>query len=372
MISKLPICVFLAAGAAGSLACSTPDRGEGSFGIDADSAGPGASSNAPEDGAGTADGSTIGSESVEPTTTASSNGMTSAEPTTTSPNDSGTDDHTKFDFAVHETTSASSGENTGGKGCKKIDFLFVIDNSSSMGAHQQNLVDSIGPFMDTITSMVQGSDYHIMALDSDACPRESIFEPCLPGCEGVLGAGQVRDCPVPDGRRYLTSAVDAATLKSTFQCMANVGTTGFSWEMPMTAIVEAIGPLNASGQCNEGFLRNDAILVITVISDDHSGWSGNDNENGYGGTPQSWFDAVVAAKLGRVENIVVLGLYAILEDQSCIYNGVEEADQFITFTETFGSQGIIGSVCEPDYNNPFFQQAVGLIDTTCEQFEPPE
>jgi len=32
---------------------------------------------------------------------------------------------------------------------------------------------------------------------------------------------------------------------------------------------------------------------------------------------------------------------------------------------------IRGSVCEPSYNG-FFQDAVDLIDTTCEDFVPPE
>jgi hypothetical protein len=32
---------------------------------------------------------------------------------------------------------------------------------------------------------------------------------------------------------------------------------------------------------------------------------------------------------------------------------------------------IRGSVCEPSYN-AFFQQAVDLIDTTCDEFTPPE
>ncbi len=261
------------------------------------------------------------------------------------------------------------------KGCKKIDFLFIVDNSSSMAAHQTNLLDSFGPFIDTITAEVQGTDYHIMVLDSDACPRDLYTDPPTPcqvtGCEEVLGAGQVRDCNVPGGARYLTSALDPATLASSFECIANVGTGGSSAEMPMTALVEAMGPLNMPGQCNAGFLRNDAILVITIISDDHSGWGSDDNENGFGGTPQSWFDAVIAAK-GKAENVVVLGLYALLSDQSCIEQGPDESDQFIAFTEMFESQGIVGSVCEPDYNDPFFQDAVDLIDTTCEAFVPPE
>jgi len=312
---------------------------------------------------------TTGEGDSQPT---SDPGEDSSQPTTDPGGDdsqpSSDTDETRFDLG-DDGSSCDPDRDPSCKGCKKIDFLFIVDNSDSMEPHQTNLLNSFGPFIDTITTTVQGTNYHVMVLDSDSSTTQIVPPP--PVCETTLGAGQVRNCPVPGGVRYLTSALDPVTLKSTFQCLANVGATGSADEMPMTALVEAIGPLNAPGQCNQGFLRNDAILVVTIISDDHSGWPGTDNECGYGGTPQSWFDAVIAAK-GKVENVVVLGLYALLSDQSCIEHGPEQADQFIEFTEKFGSQGIIDSVCEPDYNNPFFQDAVGLIDTTCEAFIPPE
>ncbi len=308
------------------------------------------------DGSGTSGSGTSGSVSgSEP----SASDMGSSEPGSTS------SDGISFDLGGKTDLPGTH------EGCRKIDFLFVVDNSGSMQSHQMNLLNSFGPFIDTIASTVAGNDYHIMVVDSDACQHSGWPPPtCFPGCDSVLGAGQVRDCSVPNGIRYLTSELDFPTLKSTFQCIANVGTLGSGAEMPMTAIVEAIGPLNSPGQCNEGFLRDDAILVITVISDDHSGWTAEDNQTGFGGTPQSWYDAVIAAKRSP-ENVVVLGLYALLSDQSCIMLGPEEADQFIEFTSKFGSQGIIGSVCAPDYN-VFFQEAIGLIDHTCEAFVPPE
>src|SRR5688572_22431789 len=53
------------------------------------------------------------------------------------------------------------------EGCSKIDFLFVIDNSGSMGAHQTALITSFGPFIDTIFATVQAQDYQILVTDSD-------------------------------------------------------------------------------------------------------------------------------------------------------------------------------------------------------------
>ncbi len=375
----LPVCV------AATVGCTdTREGGELTTGISSvGSADPTGSSATPDptDGSPTAD-PTAGSATADPTGGSATSGNPSTAGDTSesasgmeSVSDSGASDGVKFDTP---RGAESQDEGSGGQGCDKIDFLFVIDNSGSMQVHQTNLINSFGPFIDTILSTVSGNDYRIMVLDSDACymsggggwpPMDPPFD-CNNGCDGVLGAGQVRGCNVPGGVRYLASALDAATLKSTFQCVANVGITGSGDEMVISALVDAIGPLNEAGQCNEGFVRDDAILVVTIISDDHSGWAGNDNENGFGGTPQEWFDKVIAVK-GKVENVVVLGLYALLTDQSCIDFGPQESDQFIDFTKRFGSQAFIGSVCAPNYD-PFFKEAVALIDTTCENFVPPE
>ena len=48
---------------------------------------------------------------------------------------------------------------------------------------------------------------------------------------------------------------------------------------------------NGPGGCDEGFLRDDAILVVTFISDDP-----NKEDTGL---PQDWYNAVVTAKKGN-------------------------------------------------------------------------
>ena len=309
-------------------------------------------------------GPTTAADTSGPVTTPDSTGMTKFDVGGSADRTGGSDDGSSCDPSTNPNCT----------GCTKVDFLFVVDNSSSMGSYQENLRNSFGPFIDTITSEIKGNDYHIMLVDSDACSEYGAFVGGCGsgmGCDVVLGAGQVRDCPIPGGVRYLTSA--DPNLKSNFQCMANVGLAGDREEMVVSAAVEAIGPVASPGQCNEGFLRDDALLVITIISDDHSGYVGDDNENGFGGTPQSWYDAILEAKGNNVKNIVVLGLIAIDPPPSCSeLDGEWLADQFKDFVEMFGSQGIVGSVCEPDYNDPFFQNAVNLIDITCDEFVPPQ
>ena len=64
-------------------------------------------------------------------------------------------------------------ESTGGgepvEGCRKVDFLFVIDNSGSMSDEQQHLINSFPTFISTIQAeLKEAQDYHIMVVDTDA------------------------------------------------------------------------------------------------------------------------------------------------------------------------------------------------------------
>src|SRR5690606_22368282 len=106
------------------------------------------------------------------------------------------------------------------------------------------------------------------------------------------------DCGIIGGNRYMIDG--QPNLASTFECVAKVGTSGDGSERPMEAMVAAVSTLNGPGGCNEGFLRKDALLVVTFITDEE------DNQSN--GNPVGWNAALVAAKQGKETSIVVLGL----------------------------------------------------------------
>lgn len=293
----------------------------------------------------------------------------------------------------------------GQEGCGKIDFLFVIDNSSSMTQAQQSLRQSFPRFLDAILANVAAQDFHIMVVDSDADPtyacEESVHgneHPLLEGsacgidfplpgldiCEGydcgqniteldaqdkTLGCGVVkpyggkasnRACGVDGDRRYLTES--QSDIEGTFDCVSRVGISGSYIEQPISAMRAALSDeYNAPSGCNAGFLRDDAVLVVVLISDDTVGASEgipDDVVPGAFGTPQQWYDDVLAAKNGVEEAIVVLGAFANAD-----------AQVFVDFVELFGERGRVVGVGEPDYS-VFFDPAVELIDTTCDQLPP--
>ena len=255
-----------------------------------------------------------------------------------------------------------------------------------MGPEQAALTAAFPQFIDTIENTLTAQDYHIMVVDTDAetrCTQVSCADPdalalqtCVnappedPGyacqdifedCDSVRGAGVLHPagegasnmpCPVDGGNRYITQGQQ--DLSQTFQCIATVGLAGHPSERPLDGIVEALSPgLNGVGACNEGFLREDAILVITFISDDPNVEDLNDSTSAY--------NAVVAAKNGDEDRIVVLGL--IPPCQSSITPDV--GTHWSQFISMFGTRGIKGSVCSDDYNQ-FFLDAVGTIDATCD------
>jgi len=230
-------------------------------------------------------------------------------------------------------------------GCQgKIDFLFVMATAGLLADIQPEIRDALPKFVDTIASKFEDFDVHIMVVDADprwgiapctaACPDVLTCkngDPCCPNwgpkgelccnitdlenypcdeldlvgeCEWTVGAGNVfsagvlganKPCKLDGGHRYITQ--DQTELSETFSCMAQLGMTGGTWVGQ--TLVEAVSPeLNGPGGCNEGFLRGDALLMVTMLA------LGSDPDSE--GTPEDWYEAVVAAKNGDPGAIVLL------------------------------------------------------------------
>lgn len=326
-----------------------------------------------------------GASTSSPATTTSSTG--NPDPTGTADTGAVTGGLPKFDIGGGATEGTTGVVD---KGCTKADFLFVIDNSASMEDNQAALVASFPGFITAIKATLSASsDYHVMIVDSDddgrckqPCNMDSSdvikycsavkYEACnakLGACDLTRGAGVVHPvglyasnkvCPIAGGNRYMLP--EEPDLEAAFACVATVGTAGNPSERPMNGMTEALSPtLNDIGGCNQGFLRDDAILVITFISDDP-------NYEDIG-KPQEWYDAVVAAKHGNKDAIVVAGLIP-QPDLGCAGGGNINGKHWEEFLGLWGEHGVEGSVCEPDYA-PFFTQAIAVIDEACDNFMPP-
>lgn len=278
-----------------------------------------------------------------------------------------------------------TGMNSGGDdllGCKKVDIIFVVDGSGSMADEQGNLLSAFPGFIDTMRTELDGAEgYNIGVIRTDGNDIS-----CEPGRYGVLvtrnfaaGSSNATCTPYASGGRYMTQE-DNLTEK--FSCAARVGIGGDGDEQPMQALTAALNPPNTDpGECNDGFLREDALLVIVIITDeedDHETLEeacGNEPGAGSAGDPPDWFDDIVAAKGGIESNIVVLSLIGPSVDpcpplSKCdgATEGAEPAIRIANFTWMF-THGHVGPVCG-EYVS-FFQEAVADIKEACEEFVPP-
>lgn len=258
-------------------------------------------------------------------------------------------------------------------GCKRIDFLFVIDNSFSMTFAQNNVRNSFEGFMDVISSRLEVSDFHIMVVDTDASEDDDAREDDgADGCRDVLGAGRRTngmtgdDCGLPGSERFIT--LEQANLVETFSCMATVGAFGNNDEQPIGAMLAANSPeQSAPDGCNAGFARRDAVLVVTLIT--------NDEDDVSMGGPPDWRQALLEQKGGDQDALVVLGLFgglSLMDPESgvgCRLSSLAEAPDLREFVGGL-EHGAVASVCSNDYS-PFFRQAVESIDTACTDFVPP-
>ena len=182
--------------------------------------------------------------------------------------------------------------------CRKVDFLFVIDNSGSMFSYQQELVANFPVFIDGIQSSLDSvMSYQVGVVTTDT------YNFNAPGCTGlsslVVQTGgfdsSMMTCgPYAEGFNFMTQEDDLA---SEFSCAAQVGTQGDGFERTMAAVEAAVQREEGNpGQCNEGFIRDDALLVIVIITDEADGPGDPDGGPPVAsspGDPDSWYDTVV-------------------------------------------------------------------------------
>jgi len=260
-----------------------------------------------------------GSSSTSSTSSSTSSGETSSDSSTAAP--------PVLDMGV---LPDFGGDPAGCKG--KIDFLFVISRTGVMWESQENFVKAFPKLIETIRGQFDDFDVHIMVVDSekkwhadqclDQCNGPCDVAPGYPcyyspsACDETMGAGTIYNAGpytenIPCGlaqHRYMT-AEDLDT-PGLFECLARVGTAGAN--KMGDALVAAVGSeLNGPGGCNEGFIRPDALLVLTMIGPEDATGNPGDSE----GTWQEWRQAIVDAKGGKEYAVVALG---IISGDTCL------------------------------------------------------
>jgi len=337
-------------------------------------------------------------------TTSSSGGRTSASAGSSSSGESGIGETTTV-LDLGTMPDIGDGKPVGCKG--KIDLLFVISRFGYMKYRQAQLIDAFPKFITTIESKFADFDYHIMVVDGDAdwgssyctdnCPTLACkvgepccaFDPCpncpypvylgqpccgavdypcgqldlVTACDNAFGAGNVfpagdyasnKPCPIDGDLRYMVKG--QTDLAGTFACVAQLGTSGGdNLGQALTAAMQK--NINDPGGCNRGFLRKDALLMLTFIgvNPDHGG--GNPSSEGFA---EDWAKAVLDAKQGDPASVVML---------TFSNPDWEPYDEILRMAKMF-PYWMVDRSDVSDYG-PAFEEASSLVETACAGFVVP-
>jgi len=284
-------------------------------------------------------------------------------------------------------------------GCQgKVDLLFVISRLGTMKTEQEQLVASFPGFVDTIRNTLGDFDVHIMVANPDGtwpgwtcetapkgCPMNypdcspgagyqcGVFPDLMKSCDQVLGAGLTFNvgpgaanerCDLFGGNSYIISG--EPDLDHALECIAKVGWAGKDPPMGEAVVAALSYKLNKGDGCNAGFLRDDALLVVTFISDTDDSASFT--------WPYQWYDTIIAAKKDP-SAVVMLGVVPqpYVEGQPkipfCTYDSdPEHGGKIRDLIDMFPFRAY-GDTCASSYA-PFFEDAASLIGEACGSFVP--
>jgi hypothetical protein len=260
--------------------------------------------------------------------------------------------------------------------CRRMDLLFVIDDSSSMQEEQDDLAVEFPMFADILNHhLVDGEliDYRAAITTVGVTATYSFLPEPPPGFPNLYG--QTGD----DGKLHQTCGMPRPWLErtdpamvETFSCAALVGTDGPSIEMPLRAAELAL--LDAT---NPGFVRDDALLGIIIITDgdDCSRRASHFETFGGrcgGGDPdmpdeQSFIDGFDARKgdRGRWAAAVIAGATDCMSD----LGRAERATRLQRFVDGAGANAVFADLCGGDLA-PALVEALNTFRAACDTFTP--
>lgn len=274
--------------------------------------------------------------------------------------------------------------------CTRMDLVFVVDDSGSMQEEQSNLRDNFAAFASLLQAYRnpdgEAVDFRIALTTTgrdinyfiDMNPPIPIpgFPPQPPMAMNETGDNGAfrKECGMT--QRWIDGS--AANMADTLECLAEVGTGGASIEMPLMMSTWALQERVADGT-NAGFLRDDALLGIVMLTDENdcsrtdNGFTlgGNDGECGADAQLQTVPQTI--AKLdevkqgrGRWAAAVIAGL----SDCSSDFGDAVEATRLKEFAAQAGDNVITHSICDGDLTEAL-EAALDTFTEACEVFPGP-
>ncbi len=202
---------------------------------------------------------------------------------------------------------------------RKVDLLFVVDDSCSMGEEQARLGQRFSAFLDFAAT--ETIDYQVAVTTTDVGPGGP--------------AGRFRGDP-----RIITPSTPSAALA--FAANAMVGLDGSEAEQGLLAAERALSsPLIETD--NAGFLRPEASLAVVYVSDEDDQSPGSVEAH--------------AAFLGALRPAPFLRVSAIVGDAPAGCGTAAPGLRYLALVDLIG--GAAASICESDWDQTLLALAAG-------------
>jgi len=281
----------------------------------------------------------------------------------------GGDDVADVDAGVDADETPWSDGSTAG--CQKLDILFVIDNSGSMGQEQTNLIANFPMFISVLDA--SGLDYRVAVTTTGREYHYTMSSPIGGGLPMDTGAGENGEMLKPAACNMTKRWIDKGdpTPATTFSCVANVGTSGNSDEMPLGGMRDAFEDRMADNT-NAGFRRTDALLGVVFLTDEEDCSYEQSVTLGF---TQSLCDAQMEPAANYVSFLdtytghrsrwaaaAIAGMGP--GDCSSTFGNANEATRLKTFVQQAGANARMSSICDGDLSVSL-AQTLELFESAC-------
>lgn len=260
----------------------------------------------------------------------------------------------------------------GGSGCTKIDLLFVIDNSGSMGQEQTNLIANFPTFIQVLDA--SGLDYRVAVTTTGR--KYSYTMTTFPGGPTLpmdTGNGENGTMLQPASCNMTKRWIDKLDPNpaQTFACVANVGTNGNSDEMPLGGMRDAFED-RMMDNTNAGFRRTDALLGVVFLTDEEDCSYEAPVSFGFGQTlcdsmmePAANYVAFLDTYTGHRSRWAAAAIAGMGPGAcSSTFGDADEATRLKAFVQQAGTQARMSSICDGDLSVSL-QQTLALFQSAC-------
>jgi hypothetical protein len=288
----------------------------------------------------------------------------------------------KFDVGTTDVPGGACNPDRENCGCTAVDILFIVDNSGSMQEHAAPTIAAFETFVDEMIAAVPpGTLLHVGLTRATG-----FYDPGNGGgwsggsCEGFTD-GNWNPPDVADngtngqqgrlfehmGQRYfeLDTNDDPAGLASWFQGALTGAITGDDHSNTETVVAGAAYPFHpANAEHNEGFMREQGVLVLFLLSDSPDLSPAN--------VPTTDFIEMVSEAKAACGDMCVITTGAIASD--CYQNPLNTNTRLTEFMNGFGQPPpswinlAFGMV--PDFQGVLGTALAEVIGTTCENIPP--